>query len=91
MTCECCTASRETGGLHRMYDPACLHCGARLVMQLGGLLIGASEVKARRQAVLDDWERHGHSRQAMRELAKGTTLPIASDNDNTTLKEKKRK
>lgn len=88
MTCTCCAASRETAGMHRMYDPACLHCGARLVMQLGGLLIGASEVKARRQAALDDWERHGHSRQAMRELAKGGALPLAPESTTTERKKK---
>ena len=56
---------------HRMYDPACLHCGARLIRVLGTLPIAVSECQARRRSVLADWMAMGHAEKDLRELAKG--------------------
>ncbi len=57
---------------YRWFNPACLHCGARLIQHLGQLPIAASECKARRQKVLKDWLSYGHSEAELRALVKGT-------------------
>ena len=74
MTCKTCTASRETQGLWRMFDPACIFCGARLVQKIGRLQIGRTEATARRKQALADWMALGHSEKEIRALVKG---PIA--------------
>lgn len=58
-----------------MFNPACLHCGARLIQYLGRLPIPASECRQRRQAMLALWLKQGHSEAVIRELVKGP-LPI---------------
>ena len=55
-----------------MFNPACLHCGARLIQSLGRLPIPASECRQRRQAMLALWLKHGHSEAVIRELVKGS-------------------
>lgn len=74
--CDCCAASRLTGGLYRLFDPKCLHCGARLIQQIGALPIPASEATKRRKAVLKDWCQYGHSETELRALAKAEALPL---------------
>jgi hypothetical protein len=71
MACTDCQAARETMGLWRMYNPACLWCGARLIQKIGRLSIPQSEATARRKVVLADWIKQGHSEQELRDLAKG--------------------
>ena len=61
-----------------MFNPACLHCGARLIQSLGRLPIPASECRQRRQAALALWLRHGHNEAVIRELVKGP-LPIGPE------------
>jgi hypothetical protein len=53
------------------FNPACLHCGARMIQHLGSLPIASSEIAQRRRQVLLDWAEHGHTEQALRQLAKG--------------------
>lgn len=76
--CDCCAVARQVPG-HPVYTPACLWCGARLFQALGSLVpfVGAAAVKRRRTAVLDDWERHGHSRAALRSMALAQDVPLA--------------
>ena len=54
-----------------MFNPACLHCGARLIQYLGTLPIAPAECAQRRRAVLADWMAHGHAESDLRSLAKG--------------------
>lgn len=53
------------------FNPACLHCGARMIQHLGRLPIPASEIAQRRRQVLLDWAEHGHSEKDLRALAMG--------------------
>lgn len=70
MTCNNCETAR-TFPEYRMFDPACLYCGARLIQLLGKLPIGVTEVVTRRRQVLADWMAHGHTEADLRRLAKG--------------------
>ena len=70
--CTDCKAASETSGLWAQHNPACLHCGARLIQRLGKLRTPTSEqITARRKAVLADWIAHGHSELQIRALVKG--------------------
>lgn len=73
--CQCCNATREAP-MHRMFNPACLHCGARLIQRLGTLQRPREEITARRRQVLEDWMRYGHAELDLRRLAKGP-VPLA--------------
>lgn len=66
--CDCCEMARQWPG-YRMYSPACLYCGARLIQAIGNLSIPDNEVSRRRRAVLVDWVAHGHSEAQIRALA----------------------
>ncbi len=70
MTCKNCDIARGFPG-YRMFNPACLHCGARLIQSLGLLPIPASECRDRRRAALALWLKQGHSEAVIRELVKG--------------------
>lgn len=76
--CECCSRARQCP-MYGVFTPACLWCGARLFRRLGDLepVVGARAVRQRRVTVLDDWERHGHSRTELRTLALGPDVPLA--------------
>lgn len=67
--CEQCQRAKG-GPKWPLHNPACLHCGARLILNLGALRISADALASRRKAVLDDWTNHGHSREELRALAK---------------------
>lgn len=54
-----------------MFNPACLHCGARLIQRLGKMQRPKDEITARRRKVLADWMAMGHSEADLRALAKG--------------------
>jgi hypothetical protein len=71
MSCQDCSAARETSGLWRLFDPKCLHCGARLIQQIGQLPIPPSDITRRRRAVLADWIAQGHAEKDIRELVRG--------------------
>lgn len=70
MTCTNCETAREFPD-YRMFNPACLHCGARLIQLLGRMPIGNADCTARRRQVLVDWMARGHSEADLRRLAKG--------------------
>lgn len=75
MTCDCCDKAREWPG-YRMYSPACLYCGARLIQAIGRLSIPVTQVQQRRRAVLSDWIAHGHAEAQLRALAACQALAI---------------
>ena len=77
MTCTSCQASRETSGLWKIFDPACSHCGARLIQKIGRLQLGATESTARKRAALVTWLELGHSESVIRGLAKAGELALA--------------
>lgn len=70
MSCADCTATREAPAWP-MHNPACLHCGARLIQRIGKYQIPVSEATTRRRAVLADWMAHGHDEAQLRALVKG--------------------
>lgn len=70
MTCDCCTAAREAPE-HRMHDPRCAHCGARLIQRIQRYPITRAEASQRCRAVLADWGAQGHSEDLIRKLARG--------------------
>lgn len=69
MTCEDCNHAR-IAPLYRLYNPACLWCGARLIQRLGTILRPSSEIVQRRRQVLQDWMAYGHDERRLRTLAK---------------------
>ncbi len=71
--------------MHRMFNPACLHCGARLIQRLGKLPRPKDEITARRRQVLSDWMAQGHSESDLRRLAKGP-VPLAPESSPALLK-----
>lgn len=74
--CVECSRARESGFMWRMYDPACLWCGARYLQALGRRQLGESVIRSRRSHVLDVWHAQGHSREELRSLAKATAMPM---------------
>lgn len=95
MTCSCCKTAREFLA-YPMFDPACLHCGARLIQTLGQLPRPRQEIVTRRQAVLADWVAHGHSEAEIRRLVKGPLAlgqvgPLACDPRPSTKLRSRRK
>lgn len=69
MICECCNVARDFYE-YKMFNPACIFCGARLIQRLGRLNIAESDCIRRRRAVLADWMAMGHSEQQLRTMAK---------------------
>lgn len=92
MDCPECQIAEDFHG-YRLFNPLCLHCGARLVQLLGTLAITKAECSRRRVAVMDDWQGFGHSREEIRTLAKGAiALPSqAAPTVFDPLKSRKRK
>jgi hypothetical protein len=74
--CNDCQATRESPA-HRLFNPACLHCGARLIQRLGKLPRPKEEIASRRRQVLTDWMAYGHAEGQLRALAKLTTPALA--------------
>lgn len=68
--CKPCQIAREFPE-YRMFNPACLYCGARLIQRHGAKRISPQEVTALRKATLADWLQHGHSEAQIRALVKG--------------------
>lgn len=68
MTCDpCSTASAFPD--HRMFNPACLACGARLLRSIGRLEIPRQQRVQRQTWVLNHWQAHGHGREQLRAAA----------------------
>ena len=73
MSCENCAVAKKNPAW-RMFNPACLYCGARLIQVLGMLAITRTDCRDRRRAVLADWGAQGHAEADLRRLAGG---PVA--------------
>lgn len=56
-----------------MFNPACLHCGARIIQRLGLMGLHPQECVQRRRAQLAVWVAHGHSEALIRKLVSGPT------------------
>ncbi len=70
MICDCCQTA-TINPAYPMFNPACLHCGARIIQAIGTLQIAASEASKRRTAQLKDWVAFGHLESEIRRLVKG--------------------
>ena len=68
-TCQDCAADRICSGHHRLFDPRCIFCGARLIQRIGKVGNTAAEITQRRRVVLADWMALGHGEAEIRELA----------------------
>ena len=75
--CHDCECARESKGAYRLYTPACLWCGARLIQSIQKRPRPASEIAARCRQVLNDWVAYGHSETQIRALAKAAAMPLA--------------
>ena len=75
--CHDCECARESKGAYRLYTPACLWCGARLIKAIQALPRPANEIAARCRQVLNDWVAYGHSETQIRALAKAAEMPLA--------------
>lgn len=75
--CDDCLRSQAGPGW-RLYDPACLWCGARLIQAIQGLKGRASPVRIEQRVnhVLLDWTHYGHNSQELMELASQANLPL---------------
>ena len=70
MTCPDCKIARSFD-MYRMYNTACIYCGARLIQNLARLPIAISVCSEMRKKVLADWVEFGHSEAEIRALVKG--------------------
>lgn len=83
-TCSDCNNAKDAP-LWSLYSLGCIYCGARLIQNIKRLppTVSRDEKIERATRVADDWERWGHSRARLNELAaKGApypALPPASD------------
>ena len=68
--CKPCTIAL-TFPEYRLFNPACLHCGVRIIQRLGKMPIPESECIQRRRNMLAVWVEHGHSESVIRDLVKG--------------------
>lgn len=72
--CSDCARVRDGPGWP-MFNPACLHCGARLIGRIRNLPRPGAEIKARQSKVLEDWQALGHDRAEMLRLSR-TECPV---------------
>lgn len=82
--CQPCNTARQYPQ-HRLFNPACLHCGARMIQMLGTLRLPPEQIAQRRRNELAIWVEHGHSEAQIRALSKGELAigpapALASDN-----------
>lgn len=70
--CPCCAIAR-LHPTYALFNPACLHCGARIIQHLGTLSLPPDVIRQRRRINLAIWVEWGHNEQAIRDLAKGST------------------
>ncbi len=82
--CECCTTARACDGYYRVFDPACLWCGARYFQLLRSWpaikVASRAETKEERQAwrstVLATWKAQGHDMAKVLALAAAKDCPL---------------
>ncbi len=72
MPCNCCSIARDFP-TYKSFNPACIWCGARILVSLGLRGIGVTECRVRRTAMLKVWVDWGHSEAEIRQLFKTAT------------------
>ena len=80
MICQDCQRA-SLSAQYKTFNPACIHCGARIIQFLGRQQIAASLCSERRTKELKVWTDLGHSEVEIRRLAKG---PWSIGQDETT-------
>ena len=78
--CECCKVAREYPNLtHKVYDPKCIHCGARYLQVLRTWPEELSDVERRawQERVLNTWTDYGHPKQKLWDLMTADKLAFA--------------
>jgi len=71
LMCDQCTIARVQPD-YRLYNPACLWCGARIIQCATAWHQPAQTVAERRRHSLALWVAHGHSEEKIRALVKGS-------------------
>ena len=84
MKCPQCTLIRSywpNEPWHRtQYNPACIHCGARLIQWLQRKCTSSRADRAERcRSALSMWMAYGHSEDEIRKLAKAKQWAVAPD------------
>lgn len=67
--CEDCHAASQNLG-YRIFNPACLWCGGRILATIQRLPKSPNERSTRCKAMLAAWMGYGHDEQLLRALAK---------------------
>lgn len=75
--CEDCRRATAGPGW-RLYDPACLWCGARLIQSIQNLKGRVSPVRIEQRVkhVLLGWTHYGHNSQELLAMANEPNLPL---------------
>ena len=81
MTCKDCNTARSFAQ-YNSFNPACIHCGARIIQLWPTLPITDSECVTYRRQSLKTWMDWGHDEAEIRKLAKG---PLSIGPENTAL------
>ncbi len=68
--CADCAIARGYAD-HRVFNPACIHCGARYVQSLHKLALRPAQIKDRVDHVLTVWGELGHPAKEILKLSKG--------------------
>jgi hypothetical protein len=89
MPCNCCSIARDFP-TYKSFNPACIFCGARILMSIGMRRIGVTECRMRRTAMLKVWVDWGHSEMEIRQLFKNA-VGLESLVESAPLKNKKRR
>lgn len=77
--CDNCAVARGGFPEYRLYNPACLYCGARHVRLLENFATGEA-LKVRRRAAVAYWKTFGHDTKTLVDMAKAGPLPIEPEN-----------
>lgn len=70
MKCVNCEIVKKNPS-YRLFNPACLYCGARIIQVIGALAITRADCRDRRRAMLMDWVAQGHAEAEIRALVDG--------------------
>lgn len=65
---ECQIAKQDPA--YWIFNPACIHCGARILRKLESMPIGQSECRQRQKNMLKHWQAMGHDELELRRLYK---------------------
>lgn len=74
MKCECCKVA-ATNAYFSQFNPRCIWCGARYLKAVK-LVASGQKLEEWRLHILDTWEKAGHDRKKLAELAKPSGIPL---------------